>query len=45
MIICLYLFSMGKIKYKNEDKYKGLFNDGRPSKYGELKYVNSLEGA
>jgi len=23
------LFSMGKVKYKNDDKYKGLFNDGR----------------
>jgi hypothetical protein len=33
---------MGKIKFKNEDKYKGYFNDGRPSKHGELKYVLSL---
>ena len=35
---------MGKIKYKNEDKYKGVFKDGRPSKYGEMKYQMSLEG-
>lgn len=33
---------MGKIKFKNEDKYKGYFNDGRPSKHGELKYAFSL---
>ncbi len=36
--------SLGKIKYKNDDKYKGLFKDGRPSKYGELRYQMSLEG-
>jgi hypothetical protein len=35
---------MGKIKYNNEDKYKGHFNDGRPSKHGELKYHLSIEG-
>ena len=34
---------MGKIKYGNDDKYKGIFKDGRPSKYGELTYVMSLE--
>ena len=36
---------MGKVKFKNEDKYKGYFNDGRPSKHGELKYMLSLFGA
>jgi len=36
---------MGKIKFKNEDKYKGYFNDGRPSKHGELRYTMSLCGA
>ena len=36
---------MGKIKFKNDDKYKGRFCDGRPSKYGELKYMMSIEGA
>jgi hypothetical protein len=35
---------MGKIKFKNNDKYKGYFNDGRPSKHGELKYNLSLMG-
>jgi len=35
---------MGKIKFKNDDKYKGYFNDGRPSKHGELKYNLSLMG-
>eukprot|EP00347_Sterkiella_histriomuscorum_P020141 403338954 len=38
------LFNMAKVKYKNDDKYKGLFNDGRPSKYGEMRYQMSLEG-
>lgn len=36
------LYDMGKIKFKNEDKYKGYFNDGRPSKIGELKYNLSI---
>jgi hypothetical protein len=35
---------MGKIKYRNEDKYKGGFKDGRPSGFGELRYLNTLEG-
>ena len=35
---------MGKIKFMNEDKYKGYFNDGRPSKHGELRYNLSLIG-
>jgi 1-phosphatidylinositol-4-phosphate 5-kinase len=35
---------MGKIKFRNDDKYKGLFKDGRPSKYGEMRYQTSLEG-
>lgn len=34
---------MGKIKYSNDDKYKGLFKDGRPSRYGEMRYQMSLE--
>ena len=34
---------MGKIKYCNDDKYKGLFKDGRPSKFGEIRYQMSLE--
>lgn len=38
------LYDMGKIKFKNEDKYKGYFNDGRPSKHGELRYLLSLCG-
>lgn len=42
------LYDMGKIKFKNEDKYKGYFNDGRPSKQGELKYnlcIESFDGS
>jgi hypothetical protein len=35
---------MGKIKFKNDDKYKGYFNDGKPSKRGELKYNLSITG-
>ena len=38
------LYDMGKIKFKNEDKYKGYFKDGRPSKHGELKYQLSILG-
>lgn len=29
-----YSLSNGKIKFKNEDKFKGMFKDGRPSGYG-----------
>jgi hypothetical protein len=32
-----------KIKFKNEDKYKGCFKDGRPCGYGEMRYANSIE--
>jgi len=35
---------MGKIKYRNDDKFKGIFKDGRPSVYGEIRYNLSLEG-
>ena len=35
---------MGKIKFKNEDKFKGYFKDGRPSKTGEIRYVLSIMG-
>jgi hypothetical protein len=38
------LFDMGKVKYHNDDRYKGYFNDGRPSRHGELKYHLSIEG-
>ena len=38
------LFNMGKIKFKNDDKYKGIFKDGRPSQLGEMTYSMSLEG-
>lgn len=33
---------IGKVKYRNQDKFKGQFKDGRPSGYGNLKYVQSL---
>lgn len=35
---------MGKIKFMNDDKFKGYFNDGRPSKHGEMKYNLSIVG-
>ena len=38
------LYDMGKIKYHNDDKFKGYFNDGRPSKQGELRYMLSIVG-
>lgn len=37
-------FSFGKVKYKNEDKFKGNFKDGRVSGFGEMKYQMSIEG-
>lgn len=37
------LFEYGKIKFKNEDRYKGSFKDGRLCGYGEMKYTQSLE--
>lgn len=36
------LYDMGKVHFSNEDKYKGHFNDGRPSKHGEIKYHLSI---
>jgi hypothetical protein len=33
------LFEYGKIKFKNEDRYKGSFKDGRLCGYGEMKYT------
>ena len=33
---------MGKIKFNNDDKFKGYFNDGRLTKKGELKYNLSI---
>jgi len=38
------LFEWGKVKFINEDRYKGQFKDGRPSGYGEIKYMMSLVG-
>eukprot|EP00349_Pseudokeronopsis_sp_Brazil_P007545 CAMPEP_0202966226 /NCGR_PEP_ID=MMETSP1396-20130829/10556_1 /ASSEMBLY_ACC=CAM_ASM_000872 /TAXON_ID= /ORGANISM="Pseudokeronopsis sp., Strain Brazil" /LENGTH=410 /DNA_ID=CAMNT_0049689845 /DNA_START=508 /DNA_END=1740 /DNA_ORIENTATION=- len=36
------LFDWGKVKYFNEDRFKGCFKDGHPSGYGEMKYLMSL---
>jgi hypothetical protein len=33
-----YLYSTVKVKYTNDDRFKGLFKDGRACGYGELKY-------
>ena len=30
--------------FKNEDKYKGEFKDGRPCGMGEMKYAHSILG-
>lgn len=38
-------FSLGLINYKNGDKYRGQFKDGRPCGFGTLKYLNSLIGS
>jgi hypothetical protein len=37
------LYEYGKIKFKNEDRYKGSFKDGRLCGYGEMRYVASIE--
>jgi hypothetical protein len=34
------LYGMGKIQFKNGDKYKGEFKDGRMCGTGTLKYYN-----
>ena len=36
------MFGFIKVKYHNDDKYKGNFKDGRQSGYGEMKYFQSL---
>lgn len=38
-------FSLGVINFKNGDKYRGDFKDGRPNGYGTMKYVYSLPGS
>ena len=40
----IYFYSQGKIKFKNGDKFKGRFKDGRPSGYGEMRYMASIVG-
>lgn len=36
---------MGSIIFKNADKYKGEFKDGRPCGQGIMKYVHSIPGS
>ena len=38
-------FSLGVINYKNGDKFRGNFNDGRPCGWGVMKYNYSLPGS
>jgi len=38
-------FSLGVINYKNGDKFRGSFKDGRPCGYGTMKYMYSLKGS
>jgi hypothetical protein len=35
-------FSLGVINFKNGDKYRGEFKDGRPCGTGQMNYKNSL---
>jgi hypothetical protein len=36
---------LGSIIFKNADKYKGEFKDGRPCGQGLMKYVHSIPGS
>ena len=36
--------SLGLINFKNGDKFKGQFKDGRPCGNGQIKYGRSLPG-
>lgn len=42
---CLIILSLGVINFKNGDKYRGSFKDGRPCGYGTMKYNYSLPGS
>ena len=42
---CLSIRSLGVINFKNGDKYRGSFKDGRPCGYGTMKYNYSLPGS
>ena len=37
-------FSLGSINFKNGDKFRGQFKDGRPCGHGVMKYGRSLPG-
>ena len=43
--ISLFNTSLGVINYKNGDKFRGSFKDGRPCGYGTMKYNYSLPGS
>lgn len=38
------LYNLGVINFKNGDKFRGSFKDGRPCGYGTMKYNYSLPG-
>ena len=44
-IVTVIVFSLGVINYKNGDKFRGSFKDGRPCGYGTMKYMYSLKGS
>lgn len=39
-----FVCSLGVINYKNGDKFRGQFKDGRPCGFGTMKYNYSLPG-
>ena len=39
------LYHLGVINFKNGDKFRGMFKDGRPCGYGVMKYAYSLPGS
>ena len=38
------MYSLGVVIYKNGDKYRGMFKDGRPCGSGVMKYNFSIPG-
>lgn len=39
------LYNLGVINFKNSDKFRGSFKDGRPCGFGTMKYNYSLPGS
>mmetsp|Transcript_17132 Transcript_17132/g.23086 ORF Transcript_17132/g.23086 Transcript_17132/m.23086 type:complete len:99 (+) Transcript_17132:2323-2619(+) len=38
------LYWLSEVNYKNGDKFRGMFKDGRANGYGQIKYNYSLPG-